>query len=171
MSACDQVKLLLGPFDDGELEPHEMEDVAFHVTACAMCKATLDDYRSLGVALRDCISQPAVDGFTSAVLTRIHQFRQPLWKRWWSSVNTLAEHAGSALSFAVAGALAALITLWLVTPYVHRWIHHSSNSVQVASVQVASDQTDQVASDQTEPPMITLTDDPATTAIWIPNQP
>jgi anti-sigma factor RsiW len=158
MSACDQVKLLLGPFDDGELEPHEMEDVAFHVAACAMCKATLDDYRSLGVALRDCISQPAVDGFTSAVLTRIHQLRHPWWKRWWSSVNTFAEHAGGALSFAAAGALAALTTAWLVTPYVQRWVHHPSNSVQVAS-------------DQTEPPMITLTDDPATTVIWIPNQP
>ena len=48
MPTCDQVKLLLGAFDDGELEPHEMEDVAFHVVGCTACKATLDDYRSLG---------------------------------------------------------------------------------------------------------------------------
>jgi anti-sigma factor RsiW len=177
MSACDQVRLLLGPFDDGELEPHEMEDVAFHVAACATCKATLDDYRSLGVALRDCIPQPAVDGFTSAVLKRIDELRQPLWKRWWSYVNAFAEHASGALSLVAAGACAALITVWLVAPHVQRWIHNSSNSVQVAS-----DNKNELAGqapgaepsalpDQSEPSMITLSNDPATTVIWLPNQP
>jgi anti-sigma factor RsiW len=180
MPACDQVKLLLGPFDDGELEPHEMEDVAFHVAGCTACKATLEDYRSLGVALRDCLPQPTVDGFTSAVLKRIDQLPQPLWKRWWRHANMLAEHAGGAMSLVAAGALAALITAWLVTPYTQRLLHRSSNLVQVAS----SNQNDSTGLsgqalgasqnallDQSQPPMITLTDDPSTTVIWLPNQP
>jgi Putative zinc-finger len=177
MSACDQVRLLLGPFDDGELEPHEMEDVAFHVAACATCKAILDDYRSLGVTLRDCVPQHAIDGFTSAVLNRIDQLRQPLWKRWWGYVNALAEHASGALSLVAAGACAALITLWLVAPHVQRWIHHSSNPDLVASVNKnesaaqPSGAGQSAIADQSEPPMITLSDDPATTVIWLPNQP
>ncbi len=180
MPVCDQVKLLLGPFDDGELEPHEMEDVALHVVSCGACKTTLDDYRSMGVALRDCLSQPVIDGFTSAVLKRIDQLPQPLWKRWWIYVETLTEHAGGALPLVAAGAFAALITAWLVTPYAERLLHRSSNPVQVAFDNkndltapsgLPSSTSQNALPDQSEPPMITLTEDPSTTVIWLPNQP
>ncbi len=178
MPACDQVKLLLGPFDDGELEPHEMEDVALHVVRCGSCKAALDDYRSLGVALRDCITQPVIDGFTSAVLKRIDQLPQPLWQRWRHYADTLAEYLGSPFSLVAAGAFAALITAWLVTPYAQRLLHRSSNTVQVALQneneltgvsETASGMSQNALPDQSEPPMITLTNDPSTTVIWLPN--
>jgi len=180
MSACDQVKLLLGPFDDGELEPHEMEDVALHVVSCGACKAALDDYRSLGVALRDCATQPAIDGFTAAVLKRIDQLPQPLWRRWRHYLDVLAEHVSGTVPLVAAGAFAALLTAWLVTPYAQRLLHRSPGLVQIASsnknnLREPSEQqpvTSQNASpDQSESSMITLSNDPSTTVIWLPNQP
>lgn len=180
MPACDQVKLLLGPFDDGELEPHEMEDVALHVVRCGACKAALDDYRSLGVALRDCALQPAIDGFTAAVLKRIDQLPQPLWRRWRHYLDVLAEHVSGTVPLVAAGAFAALLTAWLVTPYAQHLLHHSPNLVQIASgnkndLRVQSQQqpgVNQNASpDQSESSMITLSNDPSTTVIWLPNQP
>ena|SRR3984893_16158011 len=180
MPACDQVKLLLGPFDDGELEPHEMEDVALHVVNCGACKVALDDYRSLGVALRDWVPRPAIDGFTAAVLKRIDQIPQPLWIRGKYYLEALAEHIGATASLVAAGAFAALLTAWLVTPYAQRFLHRSSNLVQVASgnkndLTQASQQTSSTsqtaAVDEPESSMIALSSDPTTTVIWLPNQP
>ena len=180
MPTCNQVKLLLGPFDDGELEPHEMEDVALHVVSCEACKATLEDYRLLGVALRDCAPQPAINGFTAAVLTRIDQLPQPLWRRWRHYLDVLAEHVGGTVSLVAAGAFAALLTAWLVTPYAQHLLHRAPDLVQVASsnkndLRRPSEQqpgtSQSVSPDQSESSMITLSNDPSTTVIWLPNQP
>src|SRR6266851_7597036 len=180
MPACDQVKLLLGPFDDGELEPHEMEDVALHVVSCGACKVALDDYRSLGVALRDCVRQPSVEGFTAAVLKRIDQLPQALVMRWRRYLAPLAEHVGASLSLVAAGAFAALVTVWLVTPFADRLVHRSPHLAQVASegkndVGGRSEQTlgaiPSGSSDESQSPMIALSNDPTTTVIWLPNQP
>jgi anti-sigma factor RsiW len=180
MPDCHQVKLLLGPFDDAELEPHEMEDVALHVVTCQPCKAALNEYRSLGVALRDCLPQPNIDGFTSAVLKRIDQIPQPLWTRWRFYLDTIGERVGGTLSLMAAGAFAALVTAWLLTPYARHWLQRSSNLTAVASrnqdditapqVQTAS-VTSNASSDQSETSMFALSNDPNTTVIWLPNQP
>jgi len=180
MPACHQVKLLLGPFDDGELEPHEMEDVALHVVTCGACKAALDEFRSLGVALRDSFPQPKIDGFTAAVLKRIDKIPQPLWMRWWSYFDTIGEHLGGTLSLVAAGAFAALLSAWLVTPYARHWLQRASNRTEVAS----RSQDDMIAApqqiagaapnaprDQSETSMLALSNDPSTTVIWLPNQP
>jgi anti-sigma factor RsiW len=180
MAACDQVKLLLGPFDDGELEPHEMEDVALHIVCCGACKAALDDYRSLGVALRDCLPQPTIDGFSAAVLKRIEQIPQPWWPRWRAYVDMLGERVGGTASLIAAGAFAAVLTSWLVTPYVHRLVHPSSHINELASrnpndLTGPTPQTVGVRpstpSDLSESSMVALSDDPTTTVIWLPNQP
>jgi anti-sigma factor RsiW len=178
MSECDQVKLLLGPFDDGELEPHEMEEIALHIVSCGGCKATLDDYRSLGVALRDSLPEPALAGFTAAVLRRIDQIPQPWWRRWRIQLDTLRDRVGSPVSLVAAGAFVALLTA-VVTPYAEHLLHRPSNLSQVAS----RDQTDltsapqltdtgqSVPPDQSDSSMVTLSNDPTTTVIWLPNQP
>lgn len=186
MAACDQVKLLLGPFDDGELEPHEMEDVALHVVNCGVCKTTLDDYRSLGVALRDSLPEPHLDGFTAAVLKRIEHVPQPWWLRWRIHLDTLKEHVGGPLSLVTAGAFVALLTAWLVTPYAEHLLHPATLSkVPSRNQEVASsNQNDMTAatpqltdtrqsapSDQSESSMVALANDPTTTVIWLPNQP
>jgi hypothetical protein len=176
MPACGHIKLLLGPFDDGELEPHEMEDVALHVVICTACKAALDDYRSLGVALRGYSPEPALEGFGRAVIRRIDEIPQPLWIRCRNHLSLFAERPRHA-SLVAGGAFAALLAaLLLLTPYRQSLLGYPSHLVQLVFSDKTTSSSDQSeiaengSSDQLEP-MIALSNDPTTTVIWLPNQP
>jgi hypothetical protein len=140
MSVCDDIKLLLGPFDDGELEPHEMEDVALHVVSCSDCKAALENCRSLGVVLRDVVRPPSMEGFTQAVMARIERLPLPVHVRLRhylaSKIERFGasfERFGASVAIGAVGAVAAIMTVWVVTPYAHRFNHQSP--VQVASAE------------------------------------
>jgi hypothetical protein len=178
MPECDRVKLLLGPFDDGELEPHEMEDVALHVVSCGHCKAALNEYRSLGVALRDCLPEPSLEGFSAAVLKLIEESPRSLWVRWRYYLESAGERFGGTFSL-MAAAVTALLTAWLVTPYARHLLYHSSNPTQVASrspnltgaAQPTPGAAQNAAPNQSGPSVLALSNDPTTTVIWVPNQP
>jgi anti-sigma factor RsiW len=183
MLACDRVRLLLGPFEDGELEPHEMEDIAFHVVTCPPCKSALEDYRSLGVALRDSFRLPAAEDFTQAVLQKIEQRRHPLWRRFSGYLDGLAERVGAAIAITALATVAAVAALVTLSPYPKRLLHHSNPVAQVSPTITLADRGDVRASPgptpealysgspATDEPVITLSDDPTTTVIWLQNQP
>jgi hypothetical protein len=129
MAQCNEIELLLGPFTDGELEPHEMEEVALHVVACRNCKAALVDYRALGVTLRGAIALPELAGFSATVHERIQQFRVPLHIRIKRPFDWFGERMGTAFAMGAAAAVAAVITAVVVTPYAGR----ISNALRQAS--------------------------------------
>ena len=129
MAQCSEIELLLGPFTDGELEPHEMEEVALHVVACRNCKAALVDYRALGVTLRGAIALPELAGFSATVHERIQQFRVPLHIRIKRPFDWFGERMGTAFAMGAAAAVAAVITAVVVTPYAGRL----SNALRQAS--------------------------------------
>jgi putative zinc finger protein len=119
MALCSKIRLLLGPFDDGELGPHEMEEVAFHLVECVSCKASLDDYRSLGETLRTFAPTPSLDGFVQAVTARLKSPRSSWRERlsdFWKSLGAF----GSALEVAGVAAVAAMVTLVVAEPYARR---------------------------------------------------
>ena len=123
MASCGEIRLLLGPFDDGELEPHEMEEVAFHVVACPECKAALEDYRALGVALRRVVTDPPLDNFAQAVIARLEPRRIPIGARvaqWWESLGRL----GSVIEFAGVVAATAALTVVILGPNVRNFVKH-----------------------------------------------
>ena len=201
MLVCDRTRLLLGPFDDGELEPHEMEDVALHVVGCAGCKSALDDYRSLGVALRDAAPQPSLEGFARTVQARIQKIPTPIKVRLRRRFGSLAESIGAAIAMGAAGAAAAVITVALVTPYAQRFAGHTApppNIVAsarqaapvmrqeadvsdaavakvVAQAEDSAEQSSQAVISQieAESPSVALWNEPKTetTVIWVPDQP
>ena len=129
MAQCSEIELLLGPFTDGELEPHEMEEVALHVVACNLCKAALDDYHALGVTLRGAVAVPELAGFSAAVHGRIQQLRVPLHTRIKRPFDWFGERMGTAFAMGAAAAVAAVITAVVVTPYASR----ISNALRQAS--------------------------------------
>jgi hypothetical protein len=134
MAACDEIKLLLGPFDDGELEPHEMQDVAFHVVSCRSCKSVLDDYRGLGLALRDSTAQPVLDGFAQAVQARIEQMGVPLRVRIAHRLDSIIERLGTVAVMGTAAAVAAVLTVMLVGPFARGLVsRQNSAATQVAA--------------------------------------
>jgi len=87
MARCEEMKLLLGPFEDGELEAHEMQEVARHLAGCADCEGELADYRTFAVALRAASSTPSLAGFSNAVIARIDQLPVPFGRRLRRYVN------------------------------------------------------------------------------------
>ena len=116
MAPCDQIRLLLGPFEDGELEPHEIEEVAHHVASCGECKAILENYRTLGLSLRSIAEVPALDGFAEAVQARIAKVRIPLRVRIGRYFDSVSERLMAGAAIGAASAIAAIVTIVLVTP-------------------------------------------------------
>ena len=52
MAECGEISMMLGAFEDSELEPNEMQEVAFHLARCESCTGLLADYSTLGRNLR-----------------------------------------------------------------------------------------------------------------------
>ena len=67
MAQCNEIIPLLGTFEDGELEPHEMQEVARHLAGCKSCEEYLAGYSTVGRLLRDAAPVVALDGFAQAV--------------------------------------------------------------------------------------------------------
>ncbi|HVC44986.1 MAG TPA: zf-HC2 domain-containing protein [Candidatus Binataceae bacterium] len=121
MARCDDIKLLLGPFEDGELEPHEMQEVARHVVACAACDGELADYRALGLAMRDGAELPDLTGFAAAVLELVDDLPIALGTRVRRFFNSFAGGIGGTLATAMATAAIAVITAVVLTPYARQF--------------------------------------------------
>lgn len=117
MIECEEAIVLLGSFEDGELAPPEMQEVARHLAGCPACEAALADYRSIGSLLREHVAEPALDGFAAAVNARIGRIRIPLHIRVTGYFDRLGERLGPVAAMGMAAAVAAVITVALVTPY------------------------------------------------------
>ena len=117
MARCDDIKLLLGPFEDGELEPHEMQEVARHVVGCGDCDGELADYRTLAVSLRGAATIPDLSGFSAAVLSRIGQLPRPLGVRIRRYLTTFSGGIGATIASGIAAAAVAVVTAVILTPY------------------------------------------------------
>jgi hypothetical protein len=110
------MKLLLGPFEDGELEPHEMQEVARHLASCADCENELADYGSLAVSLRGA-AIPDLTGFATAVLRRIDELPLPITVRIRRYVTSFADGIGATIASGFAAAAVAVVTAIILTPY------------------------------------------------------
>lgn len=120
MARCDDIKLLLGPFEDGELEPHEMQEVARHVVGCADCEGELADYRTMAVALRGVAPMPDLAGFTAAVLARIEELPIPFGVRIRRYLTSFSGGIGATIATGFAAAAVAVVTAVILTPYFKR---------------------------------------------------
>jgi hypothetical protein len=120
MADCSEISILLGAFEDGELESNEIQDVAYHLARCETCSAELADLTSLGKELRASAVEPELLGFKRAVMNRIAELPEPFLVR----VSNWFANASKRLStgFAMGAAMAAIaaMTTIVVTPYAER---------------------------------------------------
>jgi anti-sigma factor RsiW len=135
MARCDDIKLLLGPFEDGELEPHEMQEVARHVVGCTDCELELADYRTLAVGLRNVAPMPDLAGFNAAVMARIADLPVPFRVRIRRYMTSFSDGIGATLATGFAAAAVAVVTAVILTPYFKR---ASFDMTSRAPAQVAS---------------------------------
>jgi anti-sigma factor RsiW len=132
MARCEDIELLLGPFEDGELEPHEMQEVARHTATCVACDGALADYRAMGVSLRGSQPIPSLNHFTKGVMARIQQMHLPppvpeLKRHWYEGVSDW--FANVIMTGGLAAAV-AIATALVMTPELARYLHHPSVHAQ-----------------------------------------
>ncbi len=195
MAQCDEISLMLGGFEDGELEPHEMQDVARHLASCAACTGLLDDYADLGRELRSVMAMPRLDGFAASVVQRIERLPVPLGLRVRRFFGRLGEELNAGLGIGAAAAVAAVLTILLATPFARHMIDHElpmastrpitqvASEASTAAQQLASalpENASEAAADshavisrlESDVPSVAVWSEPqtGTTVIWLPDQ-
>ena len=149
MARCEDIELLLGPFEDGELEPHEMQEVARHTAVCTACDGILAGYRSMAVALRGAQPIPALDGFTASVMAQIKRMHlpPPMPRRHW--YDAVSDWFANAIMMGGAVAAVAIVTAVLLTPEVNHFFgrspHVNAHTGDLAMVTPVAPQVQKVA--------------------------
>jgi anti-sigma factor RsiW len=190
MVQCNKIAPLLGAFEDGELQPHEMQEVARHLASCRSCEEALAGYSDLGRMLRDAVAPPALDGFTASVQARLEQLRPPLRIRLDRRLGTWRERFGGGLAIAFAMAATAILTVVITTPLARNMIGAGNHVTQVARRDVSALARDAVQAPaalasaaigepgtiisklETSNPDVAVWSEPSqgTTVIWLPDQ-
>jgi anti-sigma factor RsiW len=184
MAECREMSLMLGAFEDAELEPKEMQEVAFHLARCDSCAGLLADYSTVGRGLRLLTSAPVVSGFSSAVLARIERLPRPWFRRVERFFGRAADFAGSGFAWDGAIAAVAVLSTILLTPYAAQFANRRLPSTTSASNQVAqttvgepamadNDSHAVISRLESEIPSVAVWSEPRkdTTVIWLPDQP
>ncbi len=183
MAECSEIGLMLGAFEDSELEPNEMQEVAFHLARCESCAGILSDYSTVGRELRSLATVPAVPGFANAVLARIDRLPQPWFKRIERYFGRGTDFIGSGFAWGGAIAAVALLTAIILTPYAEQ-LGNRAPATTLVSTQVASATPDEPAMADSDShadisrlesgnSAVAVWSEPRkdTTVIWLPDQP
>jgi negative regulator of sigma E activity len=135
MKDCEQIAPLLGAFQDGELEPHEMRDVAHHLATCKSCEAELADYGLLGQQLRQVITVPPLDGFAAGVNARLDAMRPSLGERIGAFFEALNQRWAAAFAMVSMAGAVAVVTALVLTPYLQRNMRNSAANTPIAKAE------------------------------------
>ena len=144
---------MLGAFEDSELEPNEMQDVAFHLARCEKCTALLAEYGAIGRDLRSVVSLPRLGGFATAVMERIDNLPVPLTVRTRRFFDRINDRISSGLAVGAAVALAAMLTVVVATPYARRMLTREIPSQPLAKIQNENRPVELTAAGGGGPPM------------------
>ena len=193
MAECSEISLMLGAFEDAELEPNEMQEVAYHLARCDSCSSILSDFSTVGRELRSItpaldFTAPNLAGFADAVIARIDRLPQPWFRRVERYFGRGTDFLGSGFAWGGAVAAVAMLTMILMTPYLSgRKIvapNPGSNQLALATVAqagTANDESSMADNDshavisrlESGNPSVAVWSEPRkdTTVIWLPDQP
>jgi anti-sigma factor RsiW len=194
MAECGEIGMMLGAFEDSELEPNEMQEVAFHLARCESCSGILADYSTLGRDLRSIAAEPSLAGFSSAVIARVDRIPQPALTRIARFLRRQADSVGSGFAWGGAVAAVAVVTIILMTPYVEQFANRgprSTTSIATTGHETATAANQVAEATASEPTMadndshadisrlesenhsVAVWSEPRrdTTVIWLPDQP
>ena len=194
MADCGEIGMMLGAFEDSELEPNEMQEVAFHLARCETCTSVLADYSTLGRNLRSITDAPSLAGFSNAVIARVDRLPQPVLARIERFLRRQLDSVGAGFAWGGAVAAAAIVTIILMTPYAEQFANRGATpATSVATAEHgAAPSENQLAQATAEEPTMADNDSHAdisrlesenhsvavwseprrdTTVIWLPDQP
>ncbi len=199
MAQCGEISLLLGAFEDGELEPHEMREVAVHLAACNGCELAYSQIIRIGMMLRDAAPAADLNGFTEAVAARVARMRPSSADNVIRRPGVFGDRTRTSVRFAAAMAIAAAVTVLIALPVARRFDpagyqpaprpvadNAGGAAAQVAEAQAstvdagggvtpasAGDDSSAVISKlETPDPNVAVWSEPSddTTVIWLPDQ-
>ncbi len=198
MAQCNEINLMLGAFEDGELEPHEMQEVAHHLARCDACTGMLEEYASIGRELRSMLELPPLESFANSVLERIERLPVPIGRRIRRLFARVGDELNAGLGMGAAAAVAAMLTALLVTPYARQMLEREFPGAAVSPVaqmaraaaelpaetaetlaavpqepaELASDSHAVISRLEAEMPSVAVWSEPQTdtTVIWLPDQ-
>src|ERR1700693_5524904 len=133
MAECGEISMMLGAFEDCELEPNEMQEVAYHLARCESCTGVLADYSTLGRDLRSITAVPSLAGFSTAVVARVDRLPQPVLTRIERFFRRQLDSVGTGFAWGGAVVAAAVVTLILMTPYAQQFVNRGTLPTIVAS--------------------------------------
>jgi anti-sigma factor RsiW len=193
MAECGEISMMLGAFEDSELEPNEMQEVAHHLARCESCTGILADYSTLGRDLRSMAVQPSLAGFSSAVIARVDRLPQPMLTRIKRFLSRQMDSVGAGIAWGGAAVAVAILTIVMITPYAEQFANRGQQSTVIARAERAATQPANEAADAaaSEPTMadndshadisrlesenhsVAVWSEPRrdTTVIWLPDQP
>lgn len=136
MADCSEISLMLSPFEDGELEPHEMQEVARHLSRCKNCEQLLEEYGALGRELRSFASQSQIslEGFAERVDERLRGMRVPWSERLGLMFGGWSWQIRTAFASTALVATAAIVTIMVVTPLARVYFGSQAPANHVAMV-------------------------------------
>lgn len=138
MKDCELIAPLLGAFQDGELEPHEMQQVARHLATCKTCEEELADYNAIGVQLREAVTMPPLAGFAAGVDRRIAVLQPPLRQRIGAFFESLNQRWAAAFAMVSMAGAVAVITALVLTPYLRHNLGTSPQNASMAKAESAA---------------------------------
>lgn len=175
---------MLGAFEDAELEPNEMQEVAFHLARCESCVGVLADYSTVGRELRSITSAPTVAGFSRAVIERIDRLPQPWFRRIERYFGRGSDLIGSGFAWGGAIAAVAVLTVIILTPYAEQFDNRRLPATTLTANQIAqatagepamadNDSHAVISRLESGNPSVAVWSEPRkdTTVIWLPDQP
>jgi anti-sigma factor RsiW len=192
MAECGEISMMLGAFEDSELEPNEMQEVAFHLARCESCTGVLADYSTIGRDLRSITAVPSLSGFSNAVIARVDRLPQPVLTRIERYLRRQLDTVGSGIAWGGAVVAAAIMTIVLMTPYARQIANRGTAPTMVASSDHSAAAPEQAANAAANEPTMADNDSHAdisrlesenhsvavwseprrdTTVIWLPDQP
>jgi anti-sigma factor RsiW len=192
MAECGEISMMLGAFEDSELEPNEMQEVAFHLARCESCTGILADYSTLGRDLRSIAAEPSLAGFSSAVIARVDRLPLPVMTSIGRFLRRQIDSIGAGIAWSGAVAAVAVMTIVMMTPYAREFANRGTQPTLIASSDHAAAAPNQAASATVNEPTMADNDSHAdisrlesenhsvavwseprrdTTVIWLPDQP
>ena len=200
MAQCGEISLLLGAFEDGELEPHEMREVAVHLAACKGCELAYSQIIRIGMMLRDTAPAPDLNGFTEAVAARVARMRPSSADNVIRRPGVFGDRTRTSVRFAAAMAIAAAVTVLIALPVARRFdltgyqpaplpvadkadaaaaqvadaqASTANTGGQVTQASAGDDSSAVISKLETPDPNVAVWSEPSddTTVIWLPDQP
>jgi anti-sigma factor RsiW len=187
MAECAEISMMLGAFEDSELEPNEMQEVAYHLARCDSCTGVLADYSTLGRDLRSITAEPSLAGFSSAVIARVDRLPMPIFTRIARALRRQLDSVGAGLAWGSAAVAMAVVTIILMTPYAEKFANHSAPPTLLAKAEPNSpsdattseptmadnDSHADISRLESENRSVAVWSEPRrdTTVIWLPDQP